>query len=146
MTTSKDFLGSVSGFTDSAAEYFTTVAKTAAMLGPIGVGLNNVLNFRPFEPYLESLRSYAKGVDDIAINKRALTQVQSFTVPRNIGKYFLQMSVSDYRRDSLLQVARTVPIGVLNLPLPRPLMDQHQVAYEERPLGTLGGNLLNNLF
>lgn len=88
----------------------------------------------------------AVGLNELANRVRMTTQLQTFQVPRILGKYFMQMSVSDYRRDSLLQVARTVPIGVLNLPLPRPLMDQHQVAYEEKPLGTVAGGILNNVW
>lgn len=77
----------------------------------------------------------------IAQEIQKLTQSTLLMYPSEVPKYYMRMTVSDYSRTSLLKLGQLNNIGTVILPLPTPLVDAHNVDYEEKDLGAFIGVL-----
>lgn len=59
--------------------------------------------------------------------------------PSDRPKYFMTFTVSAYHRTSLLNVGTLTPSASVVLPLPRSLVDNLQIAYDQTPIGAVVG-------
>lgn len=58
--------------------------------------------------------------------------------PLDIGRYYMNMQVSDYTRKNLMSVILN-PKQTIRLPLPKQMVDSHGVTYEQKELGMAAG-------
>lgn len=65
--------------------------------------------------------------------------IGSLTYPSELTKYYLEMKISDYSRDSLLAVGNLNTKTIIRLPLPMQLIDAAQISYSEEPISALIG-------
>ena len=72
----------------------------------------------------------------IATQRTQDTAIARLSYPSDIPKYYLGMEIMSYRRNSLLEMGTTSTISSIALPLPQKLVDNHQIGYEQKSMGT----------
>jgi len=82
-------------------------------------------------------------VSTIATNLRSISGVNQLQYPSELPKYYMNLLISDYKRQSLLQLGTLNTIASFCLPLPTPLNDAHNVAYDEEPVSQALGTAIN---
>jgi hypothetical protein len=76
-------------------------------------------------------------------------KINSLTFPHDVGKYYLNIQISDYLRETRLYGTADVRPGavIMNLknnivmPIPLQMIDHHHVTYSEEDLGLIKGGL-----
>jgi hypothetical protein len=97
----------------------------------------------PLQPWWDMNVADQAGDPRVIIEDRfaGIKSMFTFTYPHDLPKYYFQLIVSNYQRDffdptggALTSRVQINPEGIIRLPLPIGLIDNHIVDYEEQPL------------
>jgi len=65
--------------------------------------------------------------------------IQTYQFPDDIPKYYFQINLAQYTRQSIQVVGNTIPYATIVLPLPQNLIEQREVNWQEADIGKLIG-------